>query len=111
MRPTVASMSCRCHSGLLYASLTECPSCGHDSLDRLPGWEGCERRACGYQRSLEHESARIVAPHFVAGLEMTNGIVTRTAPILSYMNGWTRDRVGYYAKQKGWQATRRVVAA
>jgi hypothetical protein len=41
---------CRCHSSELYLSLVECPACGHWSLDRLPGWEGCERRACGYQK-------------------------------------------------------------
>lgn len=43
---------CVCHSGLLYAGLVKCPACGHNSLDRLKTWEGCERRACGYQRAL-----------------------------------------------------------
>lgn len=43
-------MSCKCHSGILYWSLVECPECGHSSLDRVGNWEGCERRACGYQR-------------------------------------------------------------
>jgi hypothetical protein len=48
---------CRCHSSMLYLSLVECPACGHWSLDRLPGWEGCERRACGYQRVLMNGNA------------------------------------------------------
>lgn len=47
---------CRCHASELYLSLVKCPACGHNSLDRLPGWEGCERRACGYQRVLEEAS-------------------------------------------------------
>lgn len=54
---TDRSKPCRCHSSILYLSLVECPACGHWSLDRLPGWEGCERRACSYQRTFE-EAAR-----------------------------------------------------
>lgn len=42
---------CRCHSGPLYASLDRCPVCGHNSLDRVGDWEGCERRNCGYQKT------------------------------------------------------------
>lgn len=47
-----AKSPCRCHSGLLYNGLTTCPACGHNSLDRGRTWEGCERRACGYQKTL-----------------------------------------------------------
>lgn len=44
-------MTCKCHSDLMYASLTTCPKCGHNSLDKGKTWEGCERRKCGYQRT------------------------------------------------------------
>lgn len=47
---------------------------------------------------------RIVAPHFVAGLEF-DGVVTRTAPILRYMRGWDDRRVRLYCARKGWKAT------
>lgn len=42
-------MTCRCHSSDLYASLYDCPSCGHHSLDIGKTWAGCERRRCGWQ--------------------------------------------------------------
>lgn len=47
---------------------------------------------------------RIVAPHFVAGLE-TDGTVRRAAPIIRYMVGWTDDKVRDYVKKKGWTAS------
>ena len=47
---------------------------------------------------------RIVAPHFVAGLE-TDGIVRRAAPIIAYMVGWPDDRVREYVKAQGWKAS------
>jgi hypothetical protein len=46
---------------------------------------------------------RIVAPHFVAGIEATNGRVTMTAPILHYMRGWDGAQVASYCARKGWQ--------
>ena len=46
---------------------------------------------------------RVVAPHFVAGLE-TDGTVRR-APILHYMVGWPDDRVRAYVKEQGWKAS------
>lgn len=49
-----------------------------------------------------------MAPHFVAGLEMSGGTVVRAAPIIAYMVGWTRDEVRSYVHRKGWTATRRV---
>ena len=42
---------------------------------------------------------RIVAPHFVAGIEI-NG---RCAPILRYMTGWTEKKIREYCKKKSWQ--------
>lgn len=43
-------MSCRCHASDLYASLVDCPKCGHRSFEVLGDWGGCERRKCGYER-------------------------------------------------------------
>ena len=48
-------MTCRCHAGPLYATLHDCPRCGHRSLDHVGGWVGCERRACGYQNSADEQ--------------------------------------------------------
>lgn len=42
-------MPCSCHSDLMYASLIDCPGCGHKSLDVGKTWAGCERRKCGWQ--------------------------------------------------------------
>jgi hypothetical protein len=47
---------------------------------------------------------RIVAPHFVAGLE-TNGVVRRAAPIMHYMVGWPDDRVRAYVKEPAWKTS------
>jgi len=47
---------------------------------------------------------RIVAPHFVAGLE-TDGVVRRAADIIGYMVGWPDERVRAYIYRKGWQAS------
>jgi hypothetical protein len=47
---------------------------------------------------------RIVAPHFVAGLE-TDGTVQRAAPIIGYMVGWSDDQVRDHVRQKGWKAS------
>jgi hypothetical protein len=45
----------------------------------------------------------IDAPHFCAGIEVSNGHVTNTtAPILAYMQGWTFNRVIRYAETKDW---------
>jgi len=50
----------------------------------------------------DHVSIRIEAPHFVAGVELHDGIVRETAPILHYMLGWTRKEVIEYAERKHW---------
>lgn len=46
---------------------------------------------------------RIVAPHFVAGLEHDNDSVRRAAPIIKYMIGWEPRKVWDYCKSKGWK--------
>lgn len=46
---------------------------------------------------------RIVAPHFVAGVVLSRGKVSRSAPILKYMTGWTRGQVIGYCAKKHWQ--------
>ena len=45
----------------------------------------------------------IDAPHFCAAVVLTAGRVSRAAPILAYMTGWTADRVLSYARRKRWQ--------
>jgi len=45
---------------------------------------------------------RIVAPHFVAGGEVRNGVCIRAAPIIGYMLGWTRQEIREYCRIKGW---------
>lgn len=45
---------------------------------------------------------RIVAPHFVAGIEADSGRVVNAAPILRYMLGWDARRVAGYCARKGW---------
>lgn len=49
---------------------------------------------------------RIVAPHFVAGVIVEEGNVTRAAPIVGYMLGWSEERVRTYVRRRGWTATR-----
>lgn len=53
---------------------------------------------------------RIVAPYFVAGVVVEEGIVVRAAPIVGYMvrGRWTRTRVWAYCQTKRW-ALRRLV--
>jgi hypothetical protein len=36
--------------------------------------------------------AQISAPHFVAGIVLVDDRVTKAAPILHFMRGWSRDR-------------------
>lgn len=44
----------------------------------------------------------INAPHFCAGVVLERGKVTRAAPILHYMVGWSKDRVVSYCRHKKW---------
>ena len=46
--------------------------------------------------------AAITAPHFCAGIVVTEDVVTEAAPIVKYMRGWTRDKVREYVRSKGW---------
>lgn len=49
------------------------------------------------------------APHFYAGIVLTDDIVIRAAPILRWTIGKRRDWLSAYFRQKGWRAT--IVAA
>lgn len=49
------------------------------------------------------------APHFCAGLVITDDVVTEAAPILKYMLGWNTERVRGYIRKKGWKATQRRI--
>jgi hypothetical protein len=105
-------VTCSCHQDLIYASLRECPECGHKSLDICGSYAGCERKRCGWETTSWPESvlAQITAPHFVAGIVLDwQGVVKDSAPILNYMRGWTRRRVRRYVASKNWEI--RVVNA
>ncbi|MGY8681218.1 hypothetical protein Q2941_25985 [Bradyrhizobium sp. UFLA05-153] len=47
--------------------------------------------------------AQIKSRYFVAGIELTDDVVTRAAPVVMYMRAWSRDRVRDYCKAKGWE--------
>jgi hypothetical protein len=53
--------------------------------------------------------AVIDAPHFYAGIVLVDDKVTRAAPIVKYMRGWSRDKVRTYCQSKGWHVA--VVAS
>ena len=45
---------------------------------------------------------RIDAPHFVAGVLIEDGKVTKAAPILAWMIGKPEGYVEFYCRRKGW---------
>jgi hypothetical protein len=50
---------------------------------------------------------RIVSSYFVCGIVLQadlfgDFLVSKAAPIVKYMNGWTYDRVKDYCWKKGW---------
>lgn len=48
---------------------------------------------------------RVVAPHFVAGMEFTESVCTQAAPILKWAIGKRARDIGDYFRSKNWQAT------
>jgi hypothetical protein len=48
---------------------------------------------------------RVVAPHFVAGIEFARGKCTEAAPILAWAKGKTEAEMRAYFKRKGWRAS------
>lgn len=48
---------------------------------------------------------RVVAPHFVAGIEFARGKVSEAAPILAWAKGKSEDEMRAYFKRKGWRAS------
>jgi len=51
---------------------------------------------------------QITAPHFCAGLWLMRGYVTRAAPIIKYMLGWTDAQVYSYCDKKKWTVSNRT---
>jgi hypothetical protein len=43
--------------------------------------------------------ARITAPHFCAGLDLTT---RRVAPIIHYMRRWRIEEIRQYCERRGW---------
>lgn len=53
-----------------------------------------------------HETpARIVAPHFVAGIIMSGGHCIRAAPILAWAIGRDAACLRAYFRDRGWEAS------
>ena len=48
----------------------------------------------------------ILAPTFTAAVITDNGEVSKTAPIVKYMKGWTWDTVILYCEGRGWKTIR-----
>lgn len=48
---------------------------------------------------------RVVAPHFVAGLYIEDGVCFAAAPILSWAVGQTDYHLRTFFSNKGWKAT------
>jgi hypothetical protein len=64
----------------------------------------CAARAGALQHASQHRVIIIDArKHFFAAVVLTNGAVTRCAPIVNYMHGWSRQRVLDYARRRGWR--------
>jgi hypothetical protein len=47
----------------------------------------------------------IDAPYFCCAVVLDRGRVTRAAPIVGYMHGWSAQHVLKYCRSRGWQAT------
>lgn len=46
---------------------------------------------------------RLTAPYFCCGAEVSrNDTITKAAPIISYMVGWSLDKVRSYCQRKQW---------
>jgi len=45
----------------------------------------------------------IDAPHFYAAVVFGDGVVSRAAPIVAYMRGWSRSKVLEYCQKKRWR--------
>lgn len=54
---------------------------------------------------MERKLVRVVAPHFVAGLECANGKCTEAAPILKWLRGKSEDELRAIFHKKGWKAS------
>ena len=54
--------------------------------------------------SVSDELIRVVAPHFVAGIILRDGIAVETAPILKWAMGKSRSELCDYFAKKGWEA-------
>lgn len=51
------------------------------------------------------ETYRIEAPHFVAGVETVDRIITRAAPIVKWTRGKNIRELLDYCRRKGWKIT------
>jgi hypothetical protein len=49
------------------------------------------------------KALRVSAPHFVAGVELTNGVCTTAAPIVRYFRKKSEDFILKYCQEKKWK--------
>ena len=57
------------------------------------------------ETSLAIKLVRVVAPHFVAGIDCANGKCVEAAPILKWCKGKTEDELRTLFAKKGWKAS------
>lgn len=59
----------------------------------------------GQPKHKRRSFVRVTAPHFVAGVEIVDGVVVRAAPILAYMvrDKWTEQRLVKYIGSVRWK--------
>lgn len=105
-----------------------CPRCGMFVIDydgfgvlaHVSTEEHPDDTACGYCSHPAYEDNRcticgekspspvvpvyqVTAPHFVAAVEIRDGVVFDAAPIIKYMIGWEAGRFFSYVAEQGWR--------
>lgn len=100
------AVTCRCHASSLYAGLWDCPRCHHKSLDRVGAWEGCERRACGYEQTKATAWVVTVDTGWANfGFVVREGVVAECAPLTAWARGRSGREVVAYWRGRGAEVT------
>lgn len=71
-------------------------------MAKLPRSERGERR---FESDHSDQLVRVVAPHFVAGIVMRDGVCVEAAPILKWAVGKSADALRETFRRKRWEAT------
>lgn len=78
--------------------MAPCPECRTSGLHKMD----CSRR----REQLLAIDGLSHPTRFYAGVAIVGGYVAQAAPILSYMRGWSEQRVLDYCRRQHWTATR-----